>query len=135
MSTQSPSSSVKPQRSRSRKESFLYAFSGLWYTFQSQPNFRIHIFATLLVFGCSIWLQLSRNDWIFLLICIAFVWVTELINTSIEAAVDLASPHIHPLAKTSKDVAAGAVLISVLFSILVGGLILGPALWRKVFTS
>lgn len=121
----------KPHKARSRIESFSYAFSGLWYTFRSQPNFRIHFFIALLICGLGIWLRLKYNEWVFLLICIAFVWVSEIINTAIETVVDLASPELHPLAKLSKDVAAGAVLVSVLFSLVVGVLILGPALWKK----
>ena len=72
------------------------------------------------------------RDWAVLFVTIALVWTAEFINTALEAVVDLASPHHHPLAKVGKDVGAAAVLISALTSILVGLLILGPPLWGKV---
>ena len=59
--------------------------------------------------------------------------ILEGLNTAVEAAIDLASPQIHPLAKAAKDLAAGMVLIAAIASVAVGGLILGPPLWRKVF--
>ena len=58
--------------------------------------------------------------------------ILEGLNTAIEAAVDLASPNLHPLAKTAKDVAAAMVLIAAIASVGVGLLILGPPLWRKL---
>jgi diacylglycerol kinase len=60
------------------------------------------------------------------------VWAAEFFNTAIESIVDLASPEENPLAKAGKDVGAAAVLIAALTSILIGLLILGPPLWKKI---
>lgn len=62
----------------------------------------------------------------------AMVFTAEFLNTAIEAVVDLASPHKHPLAKVGKDVGAGAVLIAAIVAILVGLLILWPPLWERL---
>jgi diacylglycerol kinase len=60
------------------------------------------------------------------------VWVAEFVNTAFEALVDLLSPNLHPLAKVGKDVAAAAVLIAALASVVIGLLILGPPLWARL---
>jgi len=60
-------------------------------------------------------------------------WTAEFLNTALEAVVDLASPSHHPLAAVGKDVGAAAVLVAALASILIGGLILGPPLWARLF--
>lgn len=62
----------------------------------------------------------------------ALVWVAEFANTAIEAAVDVASPDHHPLAKVAKDVSAAAVLIAVLAAVIIGLLVLGPPLWARI---
>jgi diacylglycerol kinase len=62
----------------------------------------------------------------------AIVFAAEFLNTAIEAVVDLASPHKHPLAKVGKDVGAGAVLIAALAAVVVGLLILGPPVWARL---
>lgn len=59
----------------------------------------------------------------FVLTAIFLVLVTELMNTAVEAAVDLAHPHIHPLAKAAKDTAAGAVLLAAVFAVVIGGMV------------
>ncbi len=78
------------------------------------------------------WLSISLIEWSVLILTIGFVWMTEFLNTSIEAIVDLASPQRHPLAKISKDVGASAVLIAAGTAVIVGLLLLGPPLWAKI---
>ena len=67
-----------------------------------------------------------------LLLTIASVLILEGLNTALEAAVDLASPELHPLAKIAKDVTAGMVLIAAIASVGVGLIILGPPLWARL---
>jgi diacylglycerol kinase len=86
----------------------------------------------MLVFTVAIWVSLDRLSGAILLVTIGLVWVSEFLNTALEAIVDLASPEIHPLARVGKDVGAAAVLISSLVAILVGLLILGPPLIIKI---
>ena len=82
--------------------------------------------------GLAAWCRISRTDWSLLVVMIAIVSILEGLNTALEAAVDLASPRIHPLAKSAKDLAAGMVLIASLASAVLGLLILGPPLWRRL---
>ena len=113
--------------------SFYFAFAGLSYLFRTQRNARIHAIAGLCACAVAAWLRLDPVRWAMLIFTIALVLVLEGLNTAIEAAIDLAMPKVHPLAKAAKDLAAGMVLIAALASVLVGLLILGPPLWRKLF--
>ena len=118
---------------RSRIKSFAYAISGIKLALKSQKNTWIHTCATITVILLSFWLKLSRQDWSLIIISIGFVWTAELINTSLEATIDLATEEHHILAKLGKDVGAAAVMVSAFTSVLIGLLILGPPLWNKLF--
>ena len=113
--------------------SFKYALKGLVYAFFSQRNFRIHIFIGLVVIVLSIWLQLSSSNCAILFLTISIVLVLELINTSIEAVVDLAiGRRFHPLARIAKDCAAASVLVGALSSVFIAFLILLPPIFKKL---
>ena len=120
------------ERRGSVARSFYFAFAGLGYLFRTQRNARIHAVVGAAACGAAYWLGISRAEWAVLLFTIALVLILEGLNTSIELAIDLASPDIHPFAKAAKDLAAGMVLIGAMASVGVGGLILGPPLWRKL---
>jgi diacylglycerol kinase len=113
--------------------SFHYAFAGLSYLFRTQRNARVHLAAGAAACGFALWLGISRTEWALLVFTIALVLILEGLNTSIELAIDLASPNIHPFARAAKDLAAGMVLIAAVAAVAVGGLVLGPPLWRKLF--
>ncbi len=115
-----------------RYQSFGHAFRGWGYALRTQPNTWIHALITVAVFLMAFWLRLPMRDWAVLLVMTAVVWAAEFFNTAIEAVVNLVSPDHHPLAKASKDAAAGAVLIAALIAVLVGLLILGPPLWVRI---
>jgi diacylglycerol kinase len=117
---------------RSRLHSFQAAFSGLWYVIHTQKNAWIHALATACTLAMALWLNLPIRDWTVLILTIAMVWTAEFLNTALEAVVDLASPHHHPLAKVGKDVGAAAVLITALSAVIIGILILGPPLYTRV---
>ena len=116
---------------KGRIGSFAAAFQGLFFVFKTQKNAWIHLAATILVVGVSAFLEISRFEWLSILLVIGLVWMAEFLNTSLEVIVDLASPEIHPLAKIGKDVGAASVLIAAFLSILIGGLILLPAFLEK----
>lgn len=99
---------------------FRYAAEGVIYALRTQINMRIHVAAALLVIIAGLILRISRLDWLFVCVAMALVTVAELINTAVEAAVDLISPDIHPLAKAAKDTAAGAVLLAAVFAVIIG---------------
>lgn len=117
----------------SRYNAFRHAFSGWWYVLRTQRNAWIHAVASTGVFAIGLWVGLDRFEWAIILLTVVAVWMAEFINTAIEAAVDLASPGLHPLAKVGKDVGAAAVLIAALAAGVIGLLILGPPVWRKLF--
>ncbi len=109
--------------------SFRYATQGLVYGFSSQRNFRIHLFIGAVVFAMGLWLKLSFENLSVLVLTVAAVLVLELINTSIEAVVDLAiGRRFHPLARIAKDCSAGAVLVASISSLLIALLLLLPPL-------
>ncbi|HKB88869.1 MAG TPA: diacylglycerol kinase family protein [Patescibacteria group bacterium] len=108
--------------------SFKFAFEGLKSAFIKGRNFRIQIAATVLVFILGLIFNLSSLEWLDLVVVITLVLILELINTSIEAMVDLVSPEIHEKAKLAKDVAAGAVFIASVGSVIIGVLVFLPKL-------
>ena len=113
--------------------SFGFAFAGIGFLLRTQRNARIHVVVGAAACGLGAWLHISRVEWAVIVFTIALVLILEGLNTAVEAAIDLASPRIHPLAKAAKDLAAGMVLIAAIASVGVGLLILGPPLWHKVF--
>ena len=113
--------------------SFYFAFAGLFFLFRTQRNARIHLFIGACVFAVAGWLGVSRAEWVVLVLTSACVIILEGLNTAIEAAVDLASPDVHPLAKHAKDLAAGMVLVAALAAVAVGLIVLGPPLSAKLF--
>ncbi len=104
-------------------DSFNYAFEGIIYTLKTQRNMRIHFVIAILVLFCSIFFELSKVETLILFFTIALVIVTEMINTAIETTIDLITDKYHELAKIAKNVAAGAVLISTVNSIIVAYII------------
>src|SRR5688500_16879059 len=120
-------------RRHSLARSFGFAFAGLWFLLKSQRNARIHLAVGAVACGLGAWLRISRVEWAVIVFTIALVLILEGLNTAVEAAIDLASPDIHPLAKAAKDLAAGMVLIAAIASVAVGLLILGPPLWERLF--
>jgi diacylglycerol kinase len=117
-----------------RIQAIKVALEGIKHVMTTQPNARIHAGFTLAVFFVAGLLKLPRLEWVILLLTVGLVWAAEVFNTAIEIAVDVVSPNYDPKAKIIKDISAGAVLISVLVSILVGLFIFGPYLWNWIKT-
>lgn len=106
--------------------SFIYSIEGLKYAFKYEQNMTIHIISVILIILVSIFLKLTQIEWLIIIILMGLVVATELINTSLEAVVDLVSPEINPLAKIAKDTAAASVLVFALTAIIVGLMIYVP---------
>lgn len=111
--------------------SFRHAFEGVFYAFRTQPNFRVHLVAALIVTLLGRYVRLTSVEWLFLVFTFMWVITTEMINTSLEAIVDLVSPERQPTAKAAKDTAAGMVLLSAIGAIIIGLIIFLPKLWRS----
>ena len=118
---------------KKRLKSFKFAFKGIAELFRSEPNARIHLLATIVVFIAGFYFQVSTPEWCLLTLCIALVLSAEAVNTAIEKLTDLVSPDFHPLAGKAKDVAAAAVLLVAMGTIIVGALIFIPKIQTAFF--
>ena len=120
--------------SASLAKSFRNAFTGISYVLRTQRNARIHLGITTAVVLLGAWLRLGNSQWAMLVVAVALVWTAELINTAVEAALDLFSPEEHSLAGIAKDVSAGAVLLAAAAAVVVGLLVLGPHLLSRLLS-
>jgi len=109
---------------------FGHAFRGLWYALRTQRNARVHVCVAILAILLGIVLHISAVEFAMVFVAITGVFIAEMFNTVFELCVDLASPEYHPHAKIAKDVAAGAVLLSAMLSVVIGLFVFGPHLWE-----
>ena len=107
-----------------------FALEGIGYTIRTQKNMRIHLVIAVCVISACSFLRLLPLEWALILICIGLVILAELLNTAIEAIIDLVSPQYHLLAKTAKDIGAGMVLIVAFLAVIVGCIVFVTALLR-----
>ena len=101
-------------------KSFTFAFRGIRNCILGERNMRIHIVIAIFTFLFSFFYNFSKAEYIVLLLTIALVISCEMMNTAVEAVVDLVTPSYNKIAQIAKDIAAGAVLISALTAIAVG---------------
>jgi diacylglycerol kinase len=106
--------------------SFGFAFEGVKTALKEEPNLKIHFFLAFLAVLLALLLNFSASEWAILILTIGLVLVSELINTSLEAIVNLVSPEIREKARHAKDVAAAAVFISATVSILIASFLFLP---------
>jgi diacylglycerol kinase (ATP) len=109
-----------------RIRSGVHAVEGILEMLKSQHNAWVHLVATFVVIAAGWLFGVTRTEWCFLILVMMAVWVSEALNTAFELLCDVASPDFHPLVKKSKDVAAGAVLLSALGAATVGAIIFLP---------
>ena len=114
---------IAPRRTPSIIESFNFAIEGIIHVLRTQRNMRIHFVISIGVLVAALVFDVSRLELIALLIAIVFVLIAEMLNTAVEAAVDVASTSFDPMAKLAKDIGAGAVLIAAINAIAVGYLV------------
>ncbi len=111
-----------------RAKSLSHAGRGLWLFVRTTPNAWIQILGFVVAISLGLYFQISTVEWILLILVGAFVLVAEAFNTAIEIDIDLTSPELHPYARDTKDVAAGAVLMAALAAGVVGILLF----WRHL---
>src|SRR3954468_18990665 len=111
------------RRAQSLLQSFNFAFEGIIHVLRTQRNMRIHFLAAVIVLVTAVAVGVSKLELIALLLAIAFVFITEMINSALEQAIDVATTTFDPLAKLAKDIAAGAVLIATVNAIAIGYLV------------
>lgn len=109
-----------------RVQSFIYAFQGLRTFFQTQHNAWIHVFIAVMVIITGFYCGLNANEWLWIVLAIAMVFITEMLNTAIEFLSDFVFPEIHPQIKKVKDVSAAAVLIASIAAVIIGTIIFLP---------
>lgn len=117
---------------RIHRISFTHAFNGLVHNLQTQPNFRLHLFAVLCVCLAGYYFSLNNIEWLVLIFTFNLVIISEMINTAIEAMVDLITLEKNQNAQIAKDVSAGMVLVSAFFSVLIGTYIFLPKILQLI---
>lgn len=111
--------------------SFYFAAEGIKTAFKKEPNFRLHLIIAAAVLVTAAFLRFTGLEWLILAFTIFFVLILELINTALEAIVDLISPEIKPTAKLAKDVSAAAVFLAALAAFIVGLILFLPKILLK----
>jgi diacylglycerol kinase (ATP) len=114
---------VRARRPPSILESFNFAFEGIIHVLRTQRNMRIHFMIAAGVLIAALIVGVSRLELVILLMAISFVLIAEMINSALEAGIDVATTSFDPLAKLAKDIAAGAVLIATINAVAVGYLV------------
>ncbi len=109
-----------------RAKSFSHAGRGLYVFIKTTPNAWIHILILVTAISLGLYLEITKIEWVLLVLASGLVLVSEAFNTAIEIDINLTSPGYHPYAKDTKDVAAGAVLLSALTALMIGLFIFGP---------
>jgi diacylglycerol kinase len=109
--------------------SFSYAIQGLKISVSLDQNVRFHLVAGTLVFIISLFLGVPKSELMFVVLAIFFVVITEMINTAIEEMTNLIKKEHSEEARIAKDVAAGAVLLSAIFAVIVGVVVIVPRLF------
>ncbi len=112
------------------KKKFAVAWAGIRGAWQSQVSLRVHGLCAGLVLALAAVSSLTPLEWAVLLLVIGLVISLEILNTAVEAVVDLCSPEQSELARIAKDAAAGAVLVAAITAVAVGAFIFVPALWN-----
>ena len=114
-------------------KSFIYACRGIYQALKYEANMRVHLFAAVSAILCGIFLRILPYEWLMLLLTITLVIFAELMNTALEANVDLVTKQRKPEARIAKDVAAGAVLVTSLNALIIGMIIFLPKIFPEVF--
>lgn len=111
-----------------RIKSFKYALEGLLFLIRQEPNARIHVAAGIAAVICGWYLEIDKSEWFAVILCIGIVLITEIFNTAVENICDYISPTYHYKIKIIKDIAAAAVLVSAIVSVIIAGCIFVPKL-------
>jgi len=115
-----------------RIRSFRCAIRGVWVMIQSQQNAWIHAVATVVVAAAGLYFCITPAEWSWVALAIMSVWTAEALNTAVEFLADATKPEFNRLIGDTKDVAAGAVLISAIGAAVIGVLVFGPHIWALV---
>ncbi len=107
-------------------KSFKYAYAGLKEAYKTEQTVWIYIPVAIFVILAGIYFKISTVEWIVIILILGIIYAMELMNTALEATVDLATKEFHPLAKRAKDTISAAVLVFAITSIIIGLIIFIP---------
>lgn len=113
-------------KSKKIANSFKYAGQGLYSSFKTERNMKIHVTIMILVIIAAILLKINKHEWIICIACFAIVISGELFNTTIETIVDMVMPYKNEKAKLAKDISASAVLVLAIGTAIIGLIIFIP---------
>lgn len=105
---------------KNRIHAFGYAFSGIYQSFRQEIHLQLHAIIALLVIGLAVFLDVSKMEWIILVLAITLVIAFEMLNSAIEKLCNIVMPEKDPRIKYIKDVSAGAVLVVCVFAVAAG---------------
>ncbi|WP_240628088.1 diacylglycerol kinase family protein [Terrimonas sp.] len=113
-------------------KAFTYALRGVYTFFSSDPNGKLELCFAIIAIATGFVLHISNTEWIAVLLCTAMVISLEMINASIEKLCDMVEPNFHTTIKSIKDIAAGAVLVSAVVSLIIGLIIFLPKIFEQL---
>lgn len=112
--------------------SFGFAIEGIILGIKQEKNMKIHLFFSVIALLISFLLSLSTLEWVLIIFCIGGMLAFELVNSALERVVDMVTKDYHPLAKQAKDMAAGAVFLYAIISVIIGLIIFLPKLFELI---
>ena len=115
-----------------RIKSIKCAAHGIFIMLRSERNAWVHLLATTVVGAAGLMFKLNNFEWCWIVLAVVSVWTAEALNTALEFLADVASPDFHPMVEKGKDVAAGAVLITSIGSVVIAALVFCPHIIRAV---
>lgn len=119
------------QKNKTFIASVEFAITGVKTVFKEEKNMRRHAVLGALAVLAGLIFRLDAREWLWLLLAIFLVWLVEIINTVFENVVDMVTDfHFHPIGKKIKDMAAGAVLLTSGFALIVAAFLFIPKLWQ-----
>ena len=113
---------------KARLKSFVFAWNGIFQFFKKEHNAQVHLASSILVTALALLVKVNVTEALLLVFAMAFVWITEMINTAIEKAMDFITLEKHSQIKLIKDLAAGAVLVASITALITGSIIFVPKL-------
>lgn len=117
---------MKKKKKNPLYKSFGYALEGIFAGIKKERNMKIHCIAMITVIILGLFVQLSAIEWCICFLLFAIILALELVNTAVEATIDLVTEEQKALAKLAKDTAAGAVLIAAIMAVIIGGILFIP---------
>lgn len=124
---------IKPRGFKRFTNSFKYSFDGLKYAYTNEQSLTIHIICSVVVLTTGIIFEITPMQWALVLFAMALIVVAELLNTAVEAVVDMVTEEFHPLAKVAKDCGSAAVFVASLIATAMWCYVFIPKIWNLIF--